>query len=138
MYEIQRSNYTPSANVPEIACKSLQTAHSKMHYTNALHLCIYTNNMICGYFLKISIDKISFIVYNKYRNKRKSRKAHKIKEVIIMTKQTYNLNQQKEIKIFATIKEARAEARKYGEEFEAVRALDLYTRRFLGYTVEHK
>lgn len=55
-----------------------------------------------------------------------------------MTKKTYNLDQQKEIKIYATLKGARAEARKYGEEHEAVRALDLYTRRFLGYTVEHK
>lgn len=55
-----------------------------------------------------------------------------------MTKQTYNIKQQQEIKIFATLREARAEARKYGEEFEAVRALDLYTRKFLGYTVEHK
>jgi hypothetical protein len=55
-----------------------------------------------------------------------------------MTKKTYNLDQQKETKIYATLKEARAEARKYGEEYEAVRALDLYTRKFLGYTVEHK
>lgn len=55
-----------------------------------------------------------------------------------MTNKTYNLDQQKEIKIYSTLNEARAEARKYGDEYEAVRALDLYTRRFLGYTVEHK
>jgi hypothetical protein len=42
------------------------------------------------------------------------------------------------------MKEARAEARAinsgnpWGDEYEAVKALDLYTGDFIGYTVEHK
>lgn len=57
-----------------------------------------------------------------------------------MTIRTYNKNEQerkaKKGDIYKTLKEARAAAKQYNE-YEAVRALDLYTRKHIGYTVEH-
>lgn len=55
-----------------------------------------------------------------------------------MTQRTYNENQQNKITIYATLKEARQVAREYGEEYEAVKAADLYSKKALGYTVEHR
>ena len=57
-----------------------------------------------------------------------------------MTKRTYNKDEQERMakkgQIYKTLKEARAAAKQY-DEYQAVRALDLYTREFIGYTVEH-
>lgn len=59
-----------------------------------------------------------------------------------MTKRTYNKDEQTRMQVkgtlYKTLKEARAAAREQGEEYTAVRALDLYTRCFIGYAVEWK
>lgn len=72
-----------------------------------------------------------------------------------MTKRTYNKYEQDKLRtkgtLYKTLREARAAAKQYeckptvypycftGEnEYEAVRALDLCTGNFIGYTVEHK
>jgi hypothetical protein len=72
-----------------------------------------------------------------------------------MTKRTYNKDEQDKMMakgtLYKTLREARAVVKQYeckstvypycfaGEnEYEAVRALDLYTGNFIGYTVEHK
>ena len=72
-----------------------------------------------------------------------------------MTKRTYNKDEQAGMwskgTLYKTLREARAAAKQYeckftvypycfaGEnEYETVRALDLYTGDFIGYTVEHK
>lgn len=59
-----------------------------------------------------------------------------------MTKRTYNKDEQAKMQdngtLYKTLREARAVAREYGEEYTAVRAHDLYTRIFIGYAVEHK
>lgn len=61
-----------------------------------------------------------------------------------MTNRTYNQNEQQKVTFYKTLKEAMAKARAinsgnpWGDEYEAVKALDLYTGDFIGYTVEHK
>lgn len=60
----------------------------------------------------------------------------------MMTKRTYIRDQQAKMqtngRLYKTLKEARAIVRACGNEYTAVRALDLYTRHFIGYTVEIK
>ena len=56
-----------------------------------------------------------------------------------MRTEHYNKIEQDQRRFYKTLKEARAAARRYGEEFEAVRAVDIYYHeKFLGYTVERR
>lgn len=52
--------------------------------------------------------------------------------------QHYNEIEQKQRRFYETLKEANDLARKCGEEFEAVKAVDASYERFLGYTVERR
>lgn len=57
---------------------------------------------------------------------------------MIIRTQHYNKVEQYQRKFYKTFDEAKTVAKRCGEEFEAVKAVDSYFEMFLGYAVEHK